>query len=43
MRMAETYGESGSLLYLEKHGIDFVGAQELWNDTNLPINSCKND
>jgi len=29
------FNENKSLLYLEKHGIDFVDAQELWNDANL--------
>jgi len=28
-------GNQESLLNLEKHGIDFVDAQELWNDANL--------
>ena len=29
------FNEKKSLLNLEKHGIDFVDAQELWNDANL--------
>ena len=29
------FNENKSLLNLEKHGIDLVDAQELWNDANL--------